>query len=288
MAVSNTGKGLAASPAPIALRDDHLPQALELSRALKWPYRLEDWQIAHRLGRGFAVEDDGRLIGTGLWWPYGERHASVGMIIVAPSAQRRGIGRAIMDAILADAAGRTIILNSTEEGLDLYTRLGFVAHGHVLQHQTVLARAPAADDSAALRRLTHADFRSIENLDMAASGMDRRVLVDALLETGSFIGIERAGRLSGYACVRTWGRGVVIGPVVAADAQDARSLIAELAASHVGNFVRIDVTFASDLSPWLSTIGLPCVGRVVAMTLGTPPERSAAATLFALSNQSLG
>src|SRR5579864_5961487 len=31
---------------PVALRADHLPQALELSSALDWPYRLEDWEFA--------------------------------------------------------------------------------------------------------------------------------------------------------------------------------------------------------------------------------------------------
>ena len=67
---------------PIDLRTEHLPQALELSQALRWPYRLEDWVFAHQLGRGFAVEIEGRLAGTALWWPYGDRHASAGMVSV--------------------------------------------------------------------------------------------------------------------------------------------------------------------------------------------------------------
>jgi GNAT superfamily N-acetyltransferase len=273
---------------PVELRPDHLPQALELSRALNWPYRLEDWEFALNLGRGFAVEIDGRLAGTALWWPYGDRHASAGMIIVSGQYQRMGIGRALMDTLLADAAGRTVILNSTDEGLDLYKRLGFVAHGHVNQHQAVIERPTDAEASDMVRAFTPADRAAIYDLDRAASGMDRRALIDGLFAVGDVKVIDRAGCVSGYGCARTWGRGVVIGPAVAADVADARALIAAFAASHIGQFVRIDVPDATGLSPWLDSIGLPRVNQVVAMTLGTPPALGADASLFALSNQSLG
>jgi GNAT superfamily N-acetyltransferase len=272
----------------VELRPDHLPQALELSRALNWPYRLEDWEFALSLGRGFAVEIDGRLAGTALWWPYGDRHASTGMIIVSGQYQRMGIGRALMDALLADAAGRTIILNSTGEGLDLYKRLGFVAHGHVNQHQAILERLPGAEASDVVRAFLPTDRSAIYDLDRAASGMDRRALIDALLAVGDLKVIDRAGRVSGYGCVRTWGRGVVVGPVVAADIADARALIAAFALSRTGQFVRVDVPEATGLSPWLDSIGLPRVNQVVAMTLGIPLVPRAGASLFALSNQSLG
>jgi|SRR5205823_1138421 len=273
---------------PGALRADHLPQALELSRALEWPYRLEDWESAFNLGRGFAVEIDGRLAATALWWPYGDRHASAGMIIVSGQNQRMGIGRALMDALLADAGGRTIILNSTDEGLDLYKRLGFVAHGHVNQHQAILGRPAGADALDMVRTFLPADRSAIYDLDHAASGMDRRALIDALFAVGELKVIDRAGRISGFGCVRTWGRGVVIGPVVAADIADARSLVAAFAASHIGQFVRIDVPEAVGLSPWLESIGLRRVSQAVAMALRTLPALSADARLFALSNQSLG
>lgn len=273
---------------PVALRPEHLPHALELSRALDWPYRLEDWQFALDLGRGFAVEMDGRLAGTALWWPYGDRHASAGMIIVSGQYQRMGIGRALMDALLADAAGRTIILNSTVEGLDLYTRLGFVAHGHVNQHQATLARSPAAKGADLVRDYLPDDRSAIDELDQAATGMDRRPLLDALFDIGDVKVIDRGGRICGYGCARTWGRGIVIGPVVATDVADARALIAAIAVSHTGQFVRIDVPDAAGLSSWLESIELPRVGQVVAMALGTCPVVDAGYRLFALSNQSLG
>ena len=274
--------------APIALRPDHVAQAHALSAALGWPYREEDWRFALELGHGLCVEDEGRLIATALWWPYGDSFASCGMIIVAAEHQGRGIGRRLMDELLRQASGRTIILNSTREGHALYERLGFVDCGGVHQHQALLAQAPEASPVAGIRAFRAQDVAAIHDLDRRASGMGRAEMLNALFALGSGLVIERAGVIGGYACARRWGRGVVIGPVVARDAVDAKALIAGLAAQHVGDFVRIDVTQACGLSPWLDEIGLPCVDRVVSMVRGSPPSHAPDATLFALSNQSLG
>lgn len=272
----------------IPLGVEHLAQALALSQALRWPYRAEDWTFAFRLGRGFAIENDGRLAGTALWWPYGDDHGSAGMIIVAPDAQRQGIGARLMAALLADAVGRAIILNSTVEGEVLYTRLGFRPYGVVQQRQAVLETAPVINADVPLRAAQPGDHAKIKALDQRASGMNRHALLDALFAIAHVQVIERDERITGYGCVRPWGRGVVIGPIAAQDVRDAKALIAALAARHVGEFVRIDVTDAGGLGPWLESIGLPQTDRAVAMSLGGAPHGDPAVTLFALSNQSLG
>lgn len=272
----------------IALAPLHLDQALGLSQALNWPYRREDWQFALELGNGFGVEADGRLVGTALWWSYGDEFASVGMIIVSSNAQRQGIGARLMAALLADAAGRRVILNSTPEGEALYTRLGFRPYGAVTQHQAVLASAPPIDPAVAVRAASVDDHRAIKVIDEAGSGMDRKNLLDALLGTASTVVVEREGEVTGYGCVRRWGRGVVIGPVVAHDQTDARAIIAVLAAGHEGDFVRLDVTEQCGLGSWLVEIGLPQTERVISMSLGEPPQAESGVIRFALSNQSLG
>jgi GNAT superfamily N-acetyltransferase len=274
--------------APIALRADHVPQAFALSAALKWPYREEDWRFALELGHGLAVEADGGLVATALWWPHDEAFAACGMIIVAAEFQGKGIGRRLMDELLRQASGRTIILNSTREGHALYERLGFVDCGEVSQHQAVLSQAPIAPRVDGIRPFRATDLAAVRDLDRRASGMGRGELIQALFALGSGMVIERAGRLAGYGCVRRWGRGVVVGPIVASELADAKALIAQLAAPHAGGFVRIDVPSAPGLSQWLAEIGLPCVDRVVSMVRGAPPEPAPDTTLFALSNQSLG
>ncbi|MFB0874239.1 MULTISPECIES: GNAT family N-acetyltransferase [unclassified Sphingobium] len=272
----------------IPLTRDHLPQALVLSQAVQWPYRAEDWAFALDLGRGFGVEMDGRLVGTALWWPYGDDFATTGMIIVAQDAQRRGIGARLMDALLADAAGRRVILNSTDEGQALYRKRGFAPFDSVIQHQAVLGQVPAIDPAVPLRAATADDRAALLALDEAAAGMERTALLDALFALADVLVVERDGAAAGYGCVRRWGRGHVVGPVVARSDADARALIAALAARHVGDFVRIDVFRSGGLSPWLESLGLPQVGEVLCMALGAPPQARDGVALYALSNQSLG
>ena len=78
--------------APVPFAKGHLRGALKLSQEMSWPYRLEDWEVALELGQGFVLQDAGEVIGIAAWWPYGEAHASAGMIIVSKSAQGRGYG----------------------------------------------------------------------------------------------------------------------------------------------------------------------------------------------------
>ncbi len=276
------------TPARLPLQERQLPQALRLSQALNWPYRLEDWQDALRLGAGVGVEFEGELRATALWWPWGERFATCGMIIVDAALQGRGIGRALVGDLLDAAGARTMLLRSTVAGRRLYEQLGFAEFGRVHQHQATLA-APRLDGAgASTRAMQPGDAASLLELDRAASGMDRGRLQEALRNAGQFIVTGPAGCPTGYACVRRWGRGVVVGPVVAGDDGEARELVAAALRGLPGEFVRIDVTEDSGFTPWLETLGLPCVDRVTSMAHGTPPERAARGSVFALASQSLG
>ena len=266
----------------------HLSQALSLSEALNWPYRQEDWQFALQLGHGLAVEVHGRLCATALWWLYEEAFASCGMIIVSSAMQHQGIGSLLMEELLRQTPGRTIILRSTREGRRLYERMGFLPYGEVNQHQGTLAAAPPKTPTAGIRPFRAADLPTVCQLDQRAAGMGRARLLEALVARGSMVVMERSGIISGYACIRSWGRGVVIGPVVAGAPADARALIEAHLASQVGDFVRIDVPETSGLSPWLVEAGLSHVNQVTSMLRGDPLPASADASLFALSSQSMG
>lgn len=281
--------GSRSSPSLTPLTAAHLSQALTLSEALNWPYRHEDWQFALQLGHGRAVEVDGRLRATALWWLYEDAFASCGMIIVSAAMQRQGIGRLLMEELLRETRGRTLILRSTREGHRLYERMGFMPFGQVNQHQGILAAVPPKTPMAAdIRQFRAADLHAVCQLDWRACGMGRARLLEALLARGSMVVLERSGSVSGYACIRRWGRGFVIGPVVARDTQDAKALIEAHLASQMGNFVRIDVPETSELSPWLCEAGLDRVNQVTSMFRGHPLRTSADATLFALSSQSMG
>jgi predicted GNAT family N-acyltransferase len=266
----------------------HLEGALKLSQEMSWPYRFEDWDFALQLGHGFVLQRAGVVIGTAAWWPYGDTHASAGMIIVATAAQGRGYGARLMDALLAAAYPRTVVLNSTAEGQALYQRRGFIPSGVIHQHQGIPTGHHEAPRPSLVRAMAPSDFEAITRLDRETTGLERRMLLDRLVHSGDGYVLLRDGIPRGYAISRLFGRGHVIGPVNAESPTDARALI-EAALARLGRvFVRIDTPASSQIGEWLEGIGLQQVGDATTMILGMQAPSTGPARTFAIANQSFG
>ena len=108
-----------------------------------------------------------------------------------------------------------------------------------------------------------------------------------LFAQGKTVVLERGGRPVGFAVLRRFGRGHAVGPVAAPDFDAARLLIADCFRRTQG-FVRIDVDITSALSPWLESMGLPCVGGGTVMVRGRVPERGPAHRRWAPFAQKIG
>lgn len=266
-----------------------LPAAHALSQDVRWPHRLEDWQFVLRLGTGFVAEEDGAVIGTALCWKQGPHHGSLGMIIVSPDHQGKGIGRVLMNLILQELGDRCTLLNATPAGQPLYESLGFRAIGAVHQHQgTMAAIAPVTlPEGETVRPAEPGDTATIIALANRATGMARGEGLKHLLSLGKCAVIERRGEVTGFAILRRFGRGEAIGPVVASDSEGAKALIAYWSGTCAGSFVRMDVTGASALSAWITEAGLVQVDTVVVMARNGTPAQDPAVTQFAILNQAL-
>lgn len=271
----------------VPFAQEHLQGALRLSQEVSWPYRLEDWAFALELGQGFVLHNSaGTVIATAAWWAYGGTQASAGMIIVAKAAQGRGHGARLMNALLAAAHPRSITLNSTAEGLALYERRGFVRIGVIQQHQGVPNQRHQAPPASLVRAMAASDVEAVARLDQQATGWARRQMLDRLIQAGDGHVFERDGEPRGYAISRRFGRGHVIGPVVAESPADARALI-EAALARLGPvFVRVDTAATSQLGDWLESIGLRQVSDATTMVKGPHIAPAGPARMFALANQS--
>jgi predicted N-acetyltransferase YhbS len=65
-----------------AMTPADLGAAQALTAEQRWPHRPADWEQAFRHGEGFVAERDGQVVGTGMRWRWGPRHATVGLIVV--------------------------------------------------------------------------------------------------------------------------------------------------------------------------------------------------------------
>jgi len=275
----------------VACDESHLDGALRLSREAGWPHRREDWAMLLSLSHGFVALQGDAVVGTAMLTPFGDTCATINMVIVAASMRGRGLGRRLMDAALEACSGRECRLIATADGVPLYEKLGFRATHEIRQHQGIPLLLPADAGSGAmdLDWAHPADFAAVVELDRLALGIDRRPLLKLLADAGRIAVLRDAGQVVGYAALRQFGRGEVIGPVIADTPERAQALLTFVIASRSGAFLRVDTPEWQLLSPWLAARGLAAVGGGIAMRRNQASSQPIGpAKPFALASQALG
>jgi GNAT superfamily N-acetyltransferase len=264
-----------------------LADAQAITASLGWPHRVEDWEFMVGLGHGWAARQDGALVGTGVCWLFGESAGAVGLMCVAPGHQGKGVGRRLLTQLLDALADRQVVLFATEAAVRLYETFGFRACGLIRQQQGAAfqPRLMPLQPGQRIRPVGRSDPAKLAALDHAATGMDRRALISALLNVGTGVVLDQDGTATGFAILRRFGAGQVIGPVVAPDAAGAQSLIGHFLAANPGQFIRVDVTEESGFAPWLRELGLADAGGAVRMVRGAEADRLHS---FALASQAFG
>lgn len=275
------------------LTRDDLTHAHKLSTLVAWPHRLEDWNFAFRLGEGEAVWSDGQLIGVAMRWLFSSS-MTLGLIIVDKAYRGHRIGSTLVEHALQDIPDVPVLLHATLDGAGVYKRYGFSEVGAVKQYQGTVT-----DPERVSKRLSHTQTRAIQTndweriveLDEKATGMGRKHLLNQLLADPSASGVvlsEKDG-IRGYACIRDFGRGRVIGPVVASNEDEAIELVQTLLASEERGFVRVDVPAQYvNLHQVLSNAGLHHVDNVTLMVRGTPLLVGQGYQFYALASHAYG
>lgn len=113
-----------------------------------------------------ALDDDGRTVLGSNFLQFSDEVAGVGPITVEPSAQSRGVGRMLMQAVMDEAARRGISQVRLQQeaintaSLSLYAKLGFD-----WREACALVRlAPAESDLEGTRPVTERDLPSIDEI----------------------------------------------------------------------------------------------------------------------------
>lgn len=101
--------------------DDRIPPLHETSEEL----------LAQPLTWLAAFDDDGDLVGAVAWEETADE-VDLNRLMVAPSAHRRGVGRALVKEVMARAGERRVVVSTGRENTPartLYERLGFALTG---------------------------------------------------------------------------------------------------------------------------------------------------------------
>jgi len=102
-----------------------------------WPEQAFRSEIEAPHNQYFGVRVDGEFAGyagISVLGPVGDRECEVHTIAVAPTSQRRGLGRALLDRLLAVADDERAVTHlevrvDNDAAIDLYRRNGFVDVG---------------------------------------------------------------------------------------------------------------------------------------------------------------
>jgi predicted N-acetyltransferase YhbS len=256
---------------------DDLPDCLALAQDREWLPEERKWRLLFAVGSVYGVRGEaGDLAGAVVLTRYGTELAVIGMLLVAARYGRQGLGRALMTHVLAEAGDAAVCLNATDNGRPLYEKLGFVPVGMTRTHVGDFGPAaghfgPAAGASGS-RPATPGDLPAIRKLDAQANGVDRAYLVRRLPGFAEELRVlEHQGIITG--CAAAWRNidNAVIGPVIAASAADAQTLIADVAGAVAGP-VRVDLDDRHpQLREWAAAHGLePRASSAVMVHDGRP------------------
>jgi predicted N-acetyltransferase YhbS len=281
--------------------------ALSVDRG--WSPERSKWSLLLGACQTFGVDaPDGRgLAGAVVLTRWGPDLASVGMMLVAARYGRRGLGRALMEHVIAEAGDATVTLFATDLGRPLYEKLGFAPVRRSVSFVGAFRPGPAGAGARAgasapagaagfTRAATDADLPAILAVDRAAFGADRGQIVSRLPGFADRIAVladdshyakdprhadHSQHGIRGYAAAwRNTPSSTVIGPLVAPDAQAAERLITGLAAYAHGT-IRLDLDpDRPELPAWASRHGLEPVGRTLVMAHGDLLDRGAPERLF--------
>ncbi|WP_349607179.1 MULTISPECIES: GNAT family N-acetyltransferase [Cupriavidus] len=268
-----------------------LPVALSLSEDVRWPHRPSDWKMLFQMGEGRVAEVGGAVVGVGMRWLWDERGASVGLLIVAPAFRERGIGSVLLEALCAGLDGRTVLLHAPGKLHRFYVRMGFERIGEVHQYEGKALPAPlmALPEGCRLRPGGRNDLQLLVGMEQGARGVARPSLIQTWLRQSiGTVVLDSPDGPRGFAILRRFGRGAMVGPVVAPCAMSAKAMIAHLAGLVTGRVLRMDVHADGELEDWLGCLGLAHVADATVLARGTPASPTAPFLPFALADKALG
>ncbi len=213
---------------------------------------------------GVVAEEDGQVLGSNFLDERGPI-CGVGPITVDPTIQNQGVGRRLMQAVVARAAERgaagvrLLQAGYHSRSLSLYASLGFDVREHIAcMSGPAIAAGPAGIRA---RAATPADEAACNELCRRVHGHDRAGELSQAIAQGVAMAAERDGRITGYASQVAY-----FGHAVGETSDDIRALIA--ASGEVGPPGILVPSRNGELFRWCLDQGLRVTQTMTLMTQG--------------------
>ena len=266
---------------------------LRLCRLAGWDQVRRDWErfLAGPDSRAWAAALAGEVIATVATIRYGPRVGWIGMVLVHPAAQGRGVGAALLRQAIDSLADVPVIrLDATPAGQPLYQKHGFVEDCPLTRMEATSVGIEHGSRTHA-RDMTRGELSEVVAMDRLAFGAPRADLLHWMYDGApqfAFVA-ERGGNLSGYLLGRHGHQFDHLGPIVADDLDVAMDLTKACLARHRDQAFVIDA--ARHDEGWirfLESIGFHPQRPYVRMYRGEPAPFGVARQQFAVLGPEFG
>jgi len=277
-------------------RDD-VEAADRLRQLIGWNQTPADWRRMLKLSpHGCFVATQNRVVlGSVTSITYEETLSWIGMMLVHPEHRRQGIGRRLMETVLAFLHGRGVTcirLDATPMGLPLYERLGFVAEWTLTRWQGQGNRHPPLSQgrSDPTRILRDADWPAVQTIDTPVLGVSRLDLVQSLWRDSVQVRVWPAkGRVVGWGLLRAGTNADYLGPLVCRREEGALALVDALLAEGGDRPVFWDVPDQNAAAgSAVRRLGFTPIRTLTRMRLGPAVVTSDPRAQFAIADPSAG
>ncbi len=223
-------------PSVRPLDRDDLECCLELSTEAGWNQTENDWRLLLQMCDGYGIDVKGHgLAGTTMAWKCGDKQAWVNMVLVAKAFRGRGFATKLMNACLEDLAtdGRSALLDATDTGRQVYSKLGFSGDAGVLRlYCESLAEMDAVEPLSAegisLEPMQKEDLEDVAALDRQVVGISRESMLADFFRRSpkvAWIARDASGSLQSFILGRDGRNATQLGPIVAESSAYARILL---------------------------------------------------------------
>lgn len=277
------------------LEPSDLPAAARLAALAGWNQTPDDWRIlleaAHE--HCLAAVANGRIVGTATAMVYGRELAWIGMVLVDPEFRRLGIATRLMEALGGGLTRvRTVRLDATPAGREVYQRLGFADECALTRMVRPRAAAPAPEPALrGARVMTTGQVARAIGLDRRIFGANRQALLAALRRgaPAHAWSVADGARLLAAGFSRPGRHYHQLGPIVATTPLAARAIAAAALHALGDRDVVIDVPDAqAEWRQWLIGQGFRAERPFIRMRKGPVAAAARFEQYFALAGPEFG
>lgn len=271
---------------------DDIDAGLSLCRLAGWNQLAYDWKIFFTQSPAGCVValSNNKVVGTVATIRYQKCFSWIGMVLVHPDYQERGIGSQLLEeALMILKNEETVKLDATPAGRKVYLKLGFIDE-YNLSRMTGKA-ASGIMKTSTVRPLKKNDLFAVTKSDREIFGAGREQVLHAILEEAPHLAFlaEEGNELHGYCLGRNGYSFTHIGPVIAKDVAIAKELVSAALSNCNGELVVLDVThFNTEWMEWLKVIGFTEQRPFIRMFRGSNRYRGMPEKQFAILGPEFG